>query len=411
MAYGFIFSNEIWLLVMKMLDPSSLKTLTRVSQNLHSLAIAVLYSTIDLSIHHDNPETQCSVETQRIFGQQALFMQQVLDRPELALQVRAFTWTMGLEQLCHLPEWASRTGESPPPIYNLENIYVVFSYLRQVLHVDIHGGDFHNYPCPAISNLFPDASYIRLSGQMHYALASAILHGSNKVPLHSLTLCILLERGRFQTGHNYEPQFDPRLRRTRRALPLEEIWPQNVVVPTQVAPGEMVRLLLDPTLQSRCAHLQNFTFGVLDLTREYRWSMLPPGWCVRILSIHEELTEFFQTVHPHNVEITYSQLSPERRQELRSLYWRPHCRVHPRPSAQPQHALFHILREGWPELESLIIRGGQRSSDFHRPPELLPSPVGHPNLDGVQVLFEPDRWVSFHGRLCTSQPNDQVNPQ
>lgn len=409
MACDLVCGNEIWFFIMEMLDIPSLRALSETSKHMHTLSIHVLYSTIDLSVHHTIPQVILQdghFEAQRpyvqkVFSRQNLFMQHMLDRPELALLVRSFTWTMGLQRLCVLPEWAQKEGDAAP-IHNPAKINELFQSLRQVRHVDIHGGDYHDDPCPPPQNLFPQATHIRLSGQMHYALAWAVLCGPNKAPLTSLALHNLLERGRFKGGENFQPHFDPRFKVTKRVLPLEEMWPETGP-PIQIAPGEMTHLL-GPALQSRCSNLGRFTFGVLDLTAEYRHKMLPPGWNLRTPTIHEDLTRFLRAIHPQNVEIIYSRLSPERHQELKSLYWRPQCRILPRPPNQPQQSLFELLFEGWEGLESLRIQGGQRGPDFQRPLEPLPSPLGRPNLENVRVYFEPDVWEDYQGRVCTSRP-------
>ncbi|KAJ5825608.1 hypothetical protein N7474_002746 [Penicillium riverlandense] len=403
-----VFSNEIWLLIMEILDQTSLKALAEVSKDMHALSMPILYSKIDLSIHHTVPQvvlqdqqnvTRWPIDISKIFGQQTLFMQRILDRPELALRVRSFTWTMGLHQLCESPTWAHKSTL----IHKLDNIYTLFQSLRHVIRIDISGGEFHDYSPPSPQDIFfPDATHIRLSGQMHYALASAILYGPNKVPLQSLALCNLLERGRLKSGDNFQPQYDPRYKYMPRILPLEEIWPEDGGPPEQIEPGHMTHLL-GPALQSRCSSsLRRFTFGVLDLTPEFSHGMLPPGWRVRTSVIHEELTNFFRNVHPQKVEIIYSKLSPERRAELESLYYRPKCVIRQRPPSRSQHVFLQTLFEGWPGLEALMLYGGQLGpASPIRPADPLPSAVGCVNLESVRVSFEPLDWVVYQGQIRT----------
>lgn len=396
-------STEIWLLIMMVLEQPSLRALTEVSKDLHAIATPVLYSKVDLSIHNLNPHftTEGGQETaQKILGQQNLLMQQLLDQPELALQVRSFTWTMGLHQLCALPRWSQKEGK-PSPILQLENIYTLYQSLRNVTNVDISGGDLHDYPYPSLPPLFPKATHVRLSGQMHYALASAILHGPQHALLKSLSLHNLLEPGCLKGGQNFQPQYDPRYKYRPRLLPLEEIWPEDGS-PIQVAPGEMIRLL-GPALQSRCSRLQRFTFGVLDLTSESSLRILPPGWCTRNAALHDELTAFFRIVHPQEVALVYSRLSPDRRAELKSRYWRRRCVIPPRPSPTPRHRLLQTLLEGWPELQNMEVLGGHRDPDFpNAPEEPFPSPEGLPSLENVRVCFEPRSWDVHHGQIGTA---------
>ncbi|KAJ5155926.1 hypothetical protein N7492_008729 [Penicillium capsulatum] len=401
MPHGPVLGNEIWLIILEALDTSSLRALSGVSKSMQALCVPVLYSTIDLSIHHvasphvSGERDYTQSDFQIVSRRQSLFMQQIFGRPELGLLVRSFTWTMGLQHLYGLPSWAQGEGTS----INYEKTYQLFQSLRRVSHVDIDGGDDHDHPSPTPQNIFPEATSIRLSGQMHYALAWSILCGPEKAPLTRVELSNLIERGRFQDGGNFQPQFDPRYRVTRRVLPVEEEWSESGL-PIQIAPGEMV-YLLGPSFQSRCSHLYQFTVEILDLTAQHRHRILPLGWCFRLSTLHDDLTSFLQRIHPRRVEIVYSRLSPERHQELKSLFWKPHCRIVPRPSSNPQHTLLNTVYQGWPELEMLKIHGGQRGPDFPRPSEPLPSPIGRASLNQVQVCFEPEAWECYNGRMCT----------
>ncbi|KAJ5155218.1 hypothetical protein N7492_008021 [Penicillium capsulatum] len=394
-------STEIWLSIMMVLDQPSLKALTEVSKDLYALSAPILYSNIDLSIHNPpRSTTEDGRETAPIiFGRQNLFMQQLRARPELAVWVRSFTWTMGLHRICELPAWSQKEGK-PSLILQRENIYTLYQSLRDVIRVDISGGDVHDYPYQSLPPLFPKASHIRLSGQMHYALASAILHGP-RAPLKCLSLTNLLEAGCLRGGRNFQLQYDPRFKYRPRLLPVEEIWADDGN-PVQVVPGEMTRLL-GPALQSRCSRLHRFTFGILDLTSESGLRILPPGWCTRNAAIHDELTAFLYNVHPREVALVYSRLSAERRAELKSRYWRRRCVIHPRPSLGPQHGLFQTLLDGWPGLQKIVIHGGNRDSDFPNEPEQsFPSPADRPSLENVQVCFEPYNWDTYHGPIGTA---------
>ena len=385
---------DIWLLIIDMLDQPSLKAVAEVSKTLHILSMPALYAKIDMSIHHTIPQvavqdslpTQCPVDIQKVFGQQSLFMQRILEQPELALRVRSFTWTMGLHCLCHFPSWEQNSKFEP------EKVYALFQSLCNVTTVDIAGGDFHNYPCPSVQNLFPKATHIRLSGQMHYALASAILHGLDKAPLDSLVLENLLERGRLKTGDNFHLQYDATGRRLLVRRPLEEIWPEGGP-PVQVSPGAMTRLLGEP-LQSRCRHLRRFVFGVLDLTLEARQGWLPPGWCDRTSEIEDELTSFLRSVHPRELTLIYSRLSDRQRESLKAGYGRPRCRRPRRLPVDSRYTLLETVLGGWPGLEKLTLRGGKGF-----PMELPPSLEGRTALENVQVQWEPDDWVVYQGHI------------
>lgn len=399
------FSFEIWLLIFETLDQQSLKAFAEVSRGMNSLATPVLYANIDLSIHHITPQitledgrvvSRWPIDVQKILGRQNLFMQQILERPDNARWVRSFTWTMSLHHLCELPEWASRAMQ------RLEDVYTMFQRLCHATYVDIDGGDCHNYPCPSLIALFPKATEIHLRGQMHYALASAILHGPNKSPLEHLDLRNVLERGRFHTGQNFQPRYDHRFKIRPPLLPLVEDWPEHGL-PVQVAPGEMTRLL-GPALQSRCHRLVTFTFGVLDLSGEFRHRMLPPGWHFRVATIDGELAAFFQHIHPNEVNLLYFCLSPERRADLKSRYWRRKCILSPQASSYPHKALLDTLLKGWPELKLLRIHGGRRidarvptRSHSESVVDLPPASQGN-----TTICFDPEKWEFFRGALCTT---------
>lgn len=109
---------------------------------------------------------------------------------------------MGLHRLTVLPDWA-RDADGPSMFDNPENVYTLFRALEQATYVDIDGGSIHPYPSISLPPLFSNARKLRVGGQMHYALSSAILHGPQKAPLESLSIHSLHERGRFRSGQNY----------------------------------------------------------------------------------------------------------------------------------------------------------------------------------------------------------------
>lgn len=398
-------STELWLLILELLDQPSLKAFAAVSRHMHALATPILYSKIDLSVHNISPHVTAEDRqaiTQKVFGQQSLFMEQIFDRPQLASMVRSFTWTM-----CEIPQWAQKEGHRAP-IHQLDNIYTLYRSLNRVKYVDISGGDLHDYPCLSLPPLFPEATHIRLSGQMHYSLASAILHGLNHAPLECLALENMLERGRFETGENYEPQYeiqdDPSFG-YRLLLPLKEKWSDDGS-PVQVAPGEMTGLL-NPMLRSRCSRLRQFTFSLLDITRESRLRILPPGWRTRNLTLHDELITFIQAVHPPKLRLLYAYISREQYAELESRWWQPFCvRTSSLPSGRWRR-LLQTLCDGWPGLQTLEIRGGDRYTDLpFGQEEPLPNPMGCSALENVEVCFEPSSCATYQGRLCNIGSSD-----
>ncbi|KAI9930817.1 hypothetical protein MW887_011575 [Aspergillus wentii] len=340
---------ELWHFIADNLEFSSIKNMTEVSKDLNTFFTPSLYRNVNLSVHHYEPIIEDDYIVQRwpsniryVFAQQSFFMRQIFNKPEYASMVRSFTWTMGLHRLCNLPEWAK---EDDSPIQELENIYALFALMDQVTFVDIGGGPIHPYLSDSshLTSLFPNATHISLSGQMHYALASAILHGQDKAPLTSLRIGCLLERGRVRSGENYI------YRKSGREM--EEDWPEDSN-PIQIYAGCM-RRVFNLSLQSRCRDLSDLTLCYLDLDMLRHRNNIPPGWNYLPDETHEEWTSFLKVVQPQHLTIEYFVLCMERLSELQGRT----CRL-PRPGNRVfDHILLPVLHEAWPGLRTLDIHG------------------------------------------------------
>ncbi len=108
----------------------------------------------------------------------------------------SLAWTMGLQMIIALPDQINNWENN----WIIEDTYQVFALLNRAIHIDLDTGPIHAERSIAVPSLFPSARYICLGGKMHYALASAILHGSNKAPLISLSLNNVQEGGLFASG-------------------------------------------------------------------------------------------------------------------------------------------------------------------------------------------------------------------
>jgi hypothetical protein len=238
---------ECWTLIADNLSSHDLSLLARVSTSFHVVFSPHLYCYIDLSIHRLPPIVteedggQISLCSPSLSGRQRAFTSLILyHKPKYASWVRSLTWTMCLQQ--------SRAIR-PFPEDELDSVVELFSRLNRVCSVDINGGSMHFYPPKPIPPLFPAAHNIRLSGQMHYGFASAILHGHEKTPLKTLAICNLHERGHTRSGQNYQ---EPPIREDHQwglaawdesdAEPMEEDWAPDSL-PQQVPPGPMRHLL------------------------------------------------------------------------------------------------------------------------------------------------------------------------
>ncbi|KAJ5815039.1 hypothetical protein N7474_006816 [Penicillium riverlandense] len=404
-------SNEIWLIILEGMDQPSVKHLSETCRDMHSLCTPALYSHIDLSVHHVKPDIKTNAlggmttrwpKDSIIFGRQSLFMEQILRQPELGRFVRSFSWTMSLHTVCRLPHWARPYSS---PIHELDNIYTLFGHLDQAVSIDIFGGYAHPYPCPTVRSLFPRATAISLSGQMHYALASAILHGTDKFPLHSLTIDHLHERGLTNDGNNF-----PGVRsRDERILRLKtENRPAHEEQPSEVLPGDMTGLFT-PELETRCAHLQTLTYRALDHVRltigdagvEYHFD-----WQQRGDLVHGELAHFVRIVQPQVVRLVYSQLSKESKADILLRYYVRRCCFTAPPPSPLKHTLLPVLLQGWPGLQRLEISGGALwiypRGDHD---ESLVVSGALEKLENVQVVIEPDEWDTYYGALCTWDPD------
>lgn len=216
------------------------------------------------------------------------------------------------------------------PEDELDSVVQLFSRLDRVLSVDINGGSVHCYPLKPVPPLFPAASHIRLSGQMHYGLASVILHGPDKTSLKTLDICNLHERGHTQLGQNYQAPplqegYDWGLAAwdENDAEPMEEDWLADSL-PKQIPPGPMHSL--NGQLVARCSRLENLTLRQVSIEMRHAYELLPPGWYCPGLEIHEEWASFFQAVRQRHLIIQYDDVSTTIRSELKRLLRKNTCR-------------------------------------------------------------------------------------
>ncbi|KAJ5388949.1 uncharacterized protein N7496_000017 [Penicillium cataractarum] len=349
---------ECWNLIADKLSSHDLSLVIRASKLFSTVFGPYLYRCIDLSVHEipssatEQDEGPLSPCPPNLLDRQHAFTRSVLHyKPEYALWVRSFTWTMCLQRTHAL---------DPAPEQELDSVIQLFSKMDRVLSVDIDGGDFHCYPPKPIPPLFPAACHIRLSGQMHYGLASAILHGPEKMSLKSLTICNLHELGHTRSGQNYQK---PPIRSFYQwglaawdesdAEPIEEDWAAESL-PKQVPPGPM-RRVLNKQLASRCSSLESLTLCQVSMEMLQTYGLLPPGWYYPGPELHEEWATFIQAVRPCHLRIQYDDVSTAIRSGLKAMWRKNTCR-----GSLPYHReftrkLLPLLKEGWPELRRLEL--------------------------------------------------------
>ncbi len=184
-------------MVLELLPKPALKKTSQASHYMHTLSIPILFRFIDISVKPTidiyNPGCPRSWLTNiyDTFVNQWRFAQQLLRKPGYASYVRSFTWTMDIEKLQRPFGWI----DDRRVVWEPKMDSLMFALLEKATAIDIDTGNRHPDPLSPLQPLFPSAQHIRLGGKMHHALASAILHGPDKAPLHSLTLNNVLERG------------------------------------------------------------------------------------------------------------------------------------------------------------------------------------------------------------------------
>lgn len=129
-------------------------------------------------------------------SRQRAFLRLINDRPELALHVRSFAWTL---------IWLDHGEENLTDI-DLE-LWNVFGRLTLVHDLDLSSApspDLSVVTDPIIRNnpaqLFPAVTHLRLRGWMHRGLADAIVGSIDTAALRTLILHDLQDEGAFSNG-------------------------------------------------------------------------------------------------------------------------------------------------------------------------------------------------------------------
>jgi hypothetical protein len=396
------FSEELWIIILASLPKSDLKRLCRVSKHLHALIIPILYQVIDLSIHHLEAMPSSDPRIARIHAQQFLFVSQVLLKPEFGSYVQSFTWTMSLYMRRQLPEWI----KDKRVLWTVEDTYRMFSLLYKARHVDLDTGAKHVERVPVLPSLFPSATSIRLGGKMHFALATAILHGANKASLTSLSLNNVQEGGLLSSGANFLNHMPTRFNPNGKVdfATFRENWPKDSL-PVQVAPGSMRRLLTS-SLQSRCRHLR-YLF-LCKQGQQHRTQGQPhpfqsgPSSLTYEDDVYYEWASFLWATHPNIVIFAHGGVARPKPLLLSNRY---SCNIPllippPIPARYMQLSdlapmdkrfrdiVLPVLKDGWPRLKKVEVRG----VNIKVLTELK-------NLEGVEVVIDKEVRACYNGMV------------
>lgn len=374
-------SDELCLLIFRYLPASTLKKLSETSRRFYGLSIELMYHTIDLSIHHLEPVyiinehhfvDRLAADFKDIVVKQHLFIKQMLRKPQYASLVRSFTWTTSIGSgYLREPFPGEFRGENA--LWLAEKVYAVFSLLDRATSIDIDTGPDHVesldlIPLSPRPSLFPNARHIQLGGKMHYALASAILHGSKKAPLSSLTLNNVQEGGLLASGENYDMGHRSRgaVRRSAALSTVDEDWPEGFL-PKEVGPGNM-RRLLNSSLESRCRHLQYLS---LRKQGQQCHGQTYPGPLTHEDAVYHEWAAFIQAIRPPTLVLAHGGHTDSPcngRCILLGLNF--HDRVTAPMDERFRDILMPVLQAGWDELTRMRVEGVSRSvlgglSDLH----------------------------------------------
>ena len=367
-----VFSADVWLIVFESLQKPALRRVSRSSRSMHALTIPSLYRIINMSINsaigisNFRSVRSWPANLQNLLVQQWRFVQQILEKPEYASYVRSFTWTMGLENMRRLPPWV----KDKEAIWKPETIYAMFALLDKATTVIVETGTWRPGTSPLLPPLFPAAQKISLGGIMHHDLASAILHGPDKAPLHSLTIKNVFEGGLLCGGA---------IHRFWRAISEGNAWPTQASsdrieyhsavrvdrpvysLPAQFTP-DCIQQLLAPSFLHRCRHLAFLHLEKRDPHDLYQ-GLLSPIHHDRDVFI--EWAALLRAVRPKAVLIaddgyifqTWGFAISRQRQCPATP---PRCVA--LMSRDFRTVLLPALQNGWPGLERGELRGVSRSA-------------------------------------------------
>lgn len=301
---NYAFPAEILLLIFDNLVGDT-KTLARaglVSRSWHTLSLPFLLKDVDLSSHNGGrlPEYETSSSFPLLRGvamagytdeyrprnlvpRQRAFLRLMIDRPGLAMHVRAFTWTL---------VWIDFDEDGLTDIDR--RTWDVFSSMQNVTRLNLaslHDISDQPYIRQNPARLFPAVTHLRLVGWMHRGLVKAILTSLDASKLSCLEFDHLQDEGALPSGEPIPEDLAVEFSRGRGDNPYsdkgidDELWARQERGDAAIFPGPMwhgLRLLRRRCLSS-IRYLQ-IKLGPLSKMLDER----------NVISMFQETAEFIQ---------------------------------------------------------------------------------------------------------------------
>ncbi|KAL9621479.1 MAG: hypothetical protein Q9160_004122 [Pyrenula sp. 1 TL-2023] len=203
-------------------DAESLCSLSLTFKLLRYLTLPFLLKRVDLSSHNAGrqpeqeddlcPEIYADYSDEyrplSLLRRQRAFLRLIVDRPDLALHVFSFTWTL---------IWIDFDEDSLQEIdFELWNVFGRLMNVHTLDLASLHQIAEEPFIRKNPSRLFPAATSVRLVGWMHRGLVEAVMNSLDPSRLHALRLNYLQDEGAFADGkpmsedmtRTYAPHFD-----------------------------------------------------------------------------------------------------------------------------------------------------------------------------------------------------------
>ncbi|CZR63814.1 uncharacterized protein PAC_13711 [Phialocephala subalpina] len=309
---------ELWYNITSDFPRKTVATLMLAHSSLRAVLTPVLYHTVDLSIASLNPSFSKAripevialinrpgprswLQRSDTARSQHLFIRQILAHPELALHVKALSWTLGLGRMALLPEKIH--GEEA--VWNDEDMWAVLNLLKAVVKADIgtasrgHGC----FPRDMMGEaLFPAAQHVKLAGTMRMAFVNAVLlgkfetsidgkgKGKEKEETAEVTQLktLVLDDLQEETGPPAEPFPRRRMGTVSRIEKERERQESSMAL---LGPCQPMRHILTPSLFPKCSRLQHLSIRTYMLSE--RGSRDDESWT--------EWATFIEEVKPKEV--------------------------------------------------------------------------------------------------------------
>jgi hypothetical protein len=330
-------NNDVWAIIVEFLSPSTLKELCCVSRRFNSIAIPALYRDVNLTIPTEDPCSGVNILLPIITAcvQQRRFLRTILANPKHASYVRKFKWTLKSPTRTRTAEWINDEERTNPH----QQAYSVFEILSNVqtldLNMHIDPKDFSAHQQTSLPSLFPRATSINLSGIAPPSLITAILSGTGKKYLTSLTLSTLFETPTHPSLNLNDP--------------IPGFWlTQNNLKPP--GPGNILGHLSSPDLLARCKYITSLSLSKVGPVNTFDHTT--PDFeflSERDRDICVEWARFIGDVRPKRVYL--------RNQSQPSTRMNPYHVCDNPASVVFREEVWPVLSAGWNGLEKIEVKG------------------------------------------------------